>query len=142
MPKVTGATVAVTALILITLTGCAGAPESAGDESPEPVASPSATPEGTAAPLVAETPAESTQVDAETAYLEFLRAHPREGTVIPNATDAQRLEAGYKICALLAQGEEGQDITVIEGEQRNPESGTYIDSYDMYSAAATSGLCK
>lgn len=141
MPKVTAATVAVTALLLISLTGCAGAVDDAGDESTGPAASETATPTESAGPLVAEKPAETDEGDAETAYLEFLRDHPREGTVIPNATDEQRLEAGYKICALLAQGEEGQDITVIEGEQRNPESGYYIDSFDMLSAAASAGLC-
>lgn len=138
MKKVTAA---LAVLLALTLSGCAGDAEDAGEESTAPVVSASATPEESAAPLVAETPAESAQEDVETAYLEFLRDHPREGTVIPNATDAQRLEAGYKICALLAEGEEGQDITVIEGEQRNPDSGTYIDSYDMLSAAAVSGLC-
>lgn len=137
MPKRTAATITAAALILLTLTGCAGTPEEAPSEAQS---APQSAPAETAEPLVAETPADTDRGDAEAAYLKFLADHPRQGTIIPNATDEQRLAAGYEICERLAAGEEGDDISVIEGEERN-EYGAYVDSYDMYSAAVTTGLC-
>lgn len=135
-------TLAATALLLLALTGCAGVAETASTDEPEDSQTATSAPEETETPLVAETPAEPEQTDAEAAYLKFLADHPRQGTVIPNATDEQRLAAGYEICAQLAEGKEGNEITVIEGETRNPDSGYYMDSFDMYSAAVTAGLCE
>lgn len=133
---------AIGVLLAITLTGCAGTPESAPIEAEQAATSTAGQAEETPEPLVAEEPAEAEPTDAEAAYLKFLADHPRQGTVIPDATDEQRLTAGYQVCALLAEGKEGTEITVIEGEPRNPDSGFYMDSFDMYSAAVTAGLCE
>lgn len=136
-------TIAATALLLLVLTGCAGTPETDPSETEQAGHTTTGqTPDETPEPLVAETPAAPEQTDAEAAYLKFLADHPRQGTLIPNATDEQRLAAGYEICAQLAEGKEGNEITVIEGETRNPDSGYYMDSFDMYSAAVTAGLCE
>jgi hypothetical protein len=135
------AAVAAAVLLAATLTGCSAATSDAQPRSFAQTAQGQPDTTESPEPLVAETPAEISPDDAEAAYLKFLADHPRKGTIIPNATDEQRLAAGYEICKRLAAGEEGTDITVIEGEQRAPESGYYLDSFDMLSAASSSGLC-
>jgi len=122
------ATVALVALLA--LTGCAGGAESAGDESTAPVATESA------APLVAETPVSDVS-ESEAAFLEaFREVQTTYASVIPDATDEQLLEAGYEACDRLAAGEASTDISLIEGEERNPQSEMYLDSVTIVSAAA------
>lgn len=113
--------IAVAVLVALTLTGCAGTSDDAGDES--------------AAPLVAESPAATDNKGGdEAAYLEDVRAALPSTTVIPNATDEQLLEAGWEACERREAGEPGDDISVIEGEERN-DYGIYLDSQAIVGAA-------
>ncbi|CAN7267826.1 DUF732 domain-containing protein [Microbacterium foliorum] len=111
--------IAAAVLVALTLTGCAGTPDKAADES--------------AAPLVAESPAEVEGGD-EATYLEDVRAALPSTTVIPDATDEQLLEAGWEACERREAGEPGDDISVIEGEERN-DYGIYLDSQAIVGAA-------
>lgn len=131
--KITAASVALTALLVLGLTGCAGTGTDAGDASTAPVASESV------APLVAEEPAVPEGGD-EAAYLEEVRDRLPATTVIPNATDEQLIAAGWEACAQREAGVSGDDLTVIEGEQRNEITGAYRDSAAIL-AAARVGLC-
>lgn len=54
-------------------------------------------------------------------------------TQIPDATDAQLLEAGYKACDRIESGEPSEDISLIEGETRT--RGYYMDSGAIITAA-------
>lgn len=131
MPKVTAATLAVTALMLITLTGCASAAGDAGDERTAPAASESA------APLVAETPAPSDPGgdDAEQAFLDYVRENLPTPTSIPDATDEQLLTAGEDACSRLAAGEPADGMVVVDGEQPW-ENGYYYDSSAIVGGAS------
>lgn len=132
MPKVTAATLAVTGLLLIALTGCSGGAHDAGDERTSPVASESA------APLVAETP--ETDPNEEGFLKSFRDLQVTYPSIIPNATDEQLLAAGLEACERLAAGEESTDISLIEGEKRAETSQMYLDSISIVTAARTT-LC-
>ena len=123
--------VAVTALLLLALTGCAGAPESAASD-PEQVSE-------TAAPLVAETPAEPEGNEAEEQYVAALRDALRPNNVVPDATDEQLIAAGLDACEKLNSGVTGDDLTVIEGEERN--SGGYYEDSGVIATQARLFLC-
>ena len=134
MPKVTAATLAVTALIVLGLTGCTGTPESSGDERTAPTVADSPAPSPTRDPLVAETPEE---VNADEQFVAEARdrlAGLGAATSIPNATDDQLVDAGREACEQLVAGMPFNDVSVIEGEQR--VQGSYLDS----AAIATAGL--
>lgn len=133
MPKVTGATVAVTGLLLIALTGCAGGVESAGDESTAPVVSESATPEETAAPLTAETIDPGTS-DADQIFLEYVDASLQPDTQIADAADSSLIDAGHNACEQIHSGVPIEDVRVIDGETPNA-SGYYADSSSIRNAA-------
>ncbi len=130
---------AAAAVLLLSLTGCAGA-------TPSTDAKPSATPTETVAPLKAETPTETAPADPEAAFLDAMHTRlkaerpPIEETQIPNASDEQLLEAGKNACAQLASGAGVRDVRVIEGEKAN-ELGYFIDSQDI-AKAAEQDLCK
>jgi hypothetical protein len=68
-----------------------------------------------------------------------VRANLRPDNVIPNATDAQLLDAGEKACAAIAAGEDTLTLSVIDGEQPNG-AGSYDDSATIVTAARAS-LC-
>ena len=123
--------IAVAALLLLTLTGCAGAPESAASE-PEQASE-------SAAPLVAEAPAEPEGDEAEQLYVEALRGALRPNNVIPDATDEQLIAAGLDACEKLSSGVTGDDLTVIEGEERN--SGGYYEDSGVIATQARLFLC-
>lgn len=119
----------VAAALLLTLTGCSGAPANAGDERTAPAATESA------APLVAET-TEPEAANPHAAYLDGVRALLPEKTQIPDATDEQLIAAGMAACERLAAGEASDLISVIEGETPNG-LGSYNDSGMIVSAART-----
>jgi len=85
-------------------------------------------------PLTAESP--SAEADnGEAAFLAEVRENLRPDNVIPNATDEQLLQAGYRACELLANRQNGEEISVIDGEQTD-QSGYYRDSAQIVTAAA------
>lgn len=131
MKKVTAA---LAVLLALTLTGCAGGPEDAGDERTAPVASESATPEESAAPLTAEKPAnEGDGPDAK--FLEYVRGALLPETQIGNATDEQLIEAGHEACEQLEAGTALEDVRVVEGETANTSTGAYYDTSAILSGA-------
>lgn len=123
MPKVTGVTIAATALILMALTGCAGGADDAGGSAES------------AAPLVAESPQAPAVDDADVAFLESVRANLPADTIIPNATDEQLLVAGKDACDQRADDPTGDNISVIEGEERSEETGYFMNSQPIVNAA-------
>lgn len=131
MPKITAASVALTALVFLALTGCTGAVESAPDE-PQDTATTSV--EETVAPLVAESPKPTTVDNAESAFLEYVRANLLPQTQIPDATDAQLIAAGQESCVRRAAGESTDGMVVVEGEQPY-ENGYYYDSIPIITGA-------
>lgn len=113
--------------MLLTLTGCT-----------QTISDPPATePTQTTAPLTAESPAVQEVSDA--AYLDMVRETLPANTQIPNATDAQLVDAGERACAELAAGTDTSTLSVIEGEQDNGY-GAYLDSGAIISAARAT-LC-
>lgn len=132
MPKVTAAVLAV--LVVLTLTGCAGTPESGANE-PEQASE-------TAAPLVAETPAEEAVSDVDAAFVEDVRRALSNGreTSIPDATDAQLLTAGYEACEQLANGVSEAEVHVVEDEQPDDMYGQYPESF-IIAGVATGRIC-
>lgn len=124
------ASIAIAALIALTLTGCA----STADETPSaPQSTPSATPDA----LVAETPAAGEADDAEAAFVEKfheVRATMPGDSQIPNATAEQLLTAGEEACSRLDTGESSDTIVLIDGEEKNG-AGYYSDSGAIISSA-------
>lgn len=127
MPKVTAATLAVTGLLLIALTGCSAGADDAGGERTAPTATESATAEESA-PLVSESP-EATEADPTPGPIEYTpepTAEADTGTgedaYIASAqeylsgwgyrsfTDDQVLSAGLYACE-----SSNPDLIVIEG---------------------------
>lgn len=143
MPKVTAATIAVTALLLFALTGCSGAVDGASDESTDRVVTEESTAEtpassGTADPLVAEEPGAQ---DAQTAYLDFVRGRLSTfPTQIPNATDDQLLAAAKDACDRIRAGESVEGMSVIQDEQPSEIGGYFFDSNAII-AGAQMHLC-
>ncbi|WP_193596066.1 hypothetical protein [Microbacterium sp. YJN-G] len=127
-----------TAAVLVIGGGTAYALTSNGDE-PAPVETVTSTtaptdtttPEATAEsePIVAESPAPPVAAnDPEAAYLIEVHARlARIQTQIPNVTDEQLLAAAYEACEILAPNQTGEDLSLIEGEERSPH-GYYQDS--------------
>lgn len=125
---------ALAAVLVLTLTGCAGGADEAGDVRTAPAVSESS------APLVAEEPSNDTD-EAEAAFLDAFRAIQHTyASVIPDATDEQLLAAGYDACERLAAGEVSTDISLIDGEERNAQSEMYLDSVSIIGAAVPN-LC-
>lgn len=134
MPKITAARIAVTALILVSLTGCTSTDDGAGTE---PVGFANVQQDATPMPepLVAETPGAESTVD-EADFLAEARSRFTTATQIPDATDEQLIEAGWAACAYLEAGNNPDDLTVIEGETRNlGEDGYFMDSAAIATAA-------
>lgn len=125
---------AIAAVLLLGLTGCA---QSAGNTSEERVSPATAE---SAEPLVADAPSDepstADQSEAEAAFLAAFRdIQQTYASVIPDATDEQLLASGYEACERLAAGETSTDISLIDGEQRNPQSEMYLDSVSIIGAA-------
>lgn len=136
------ASIAVAVLVALTLTGCAGTADDAGDASAAPVTSESPAPEETTAPLVAETPSEASTDDAEAVFIEKfheIRATMPGDTFIPNATDEQLIAAGREGCERLDAGETSDTISLVDGETKNG-ADYYSDSGAILTAARQS-LC-
>lgn len=123
--------VAATAAVLLLLTGCSGM------QSQENVAVNTA-PSETSAPLTAETPT-ATAATGDAAFLDEVRANLRPDNVIPDATDAQLLEAGERACEVIATTANTNEVSLIDGEPTNG-LGYYSDSAVIISAARTT-LC-
>ncbi|MFE2772300.1 DUF732 domain-containing protein [Microbacterium resistens] len=133
MPKRTSAaSIAVAAVLLLTLAGCAGTPESPAAEPTTPATTESA------APLTAEEPT-PTDSAPDTEYLKLVRAGMQPDTVIPDASDDQLLDAGNTACDQMRAGTPVTDLRLIDGEQPNG-LGTYVDSQNIGSSAMSS-LC-
>lgn len=133
-PRLIAATAAV---MLLALTGCSGGIEINATSDRTPAASetmastPVPTESETVAPLVAETPASS---EGDAKFLEYVRSELLTDTQIPNATDAQLVDAGHAACEQLLAGTQPEDVRVIEGEQPS-SSGYYMDSLTIRSGA-------
>lgn len=117
--------VAVAAVLLFALTGCA--------------APASETPAESVAPLVAESPSASAAGVDEAAFLEDVRENLPTNTQIPDATDEQLLAAGARACEELAAGTPGDQISVVENETPGA-LGTFDDSGAIVTAASVN-LC-
>lgn len=134
MPKITAALTSAIVAVLI-LTGCAAAsddvavPGASETESVGPSASEAAE------PLVASTPTIAADGN-ELLYIEKVRELlAGVKTQIPDATDQQLLAAGAETCERYEAGEDPEQMSVIEGETRNPDSGLYVDTLSIVSAA-------
>ncbi|WP_417510556.1 DUF732 domain-containing protein [Microbacterium sp.] len=131
------ASIALAALIALTLTGCAGA----ADETPSaPQSTTQSTPSATPDSLVAETPAAEEADDASAAFVEKfheVRATMPGDSQIPNATDEQLLAAADEACSRLDAGETSDTIVLIDGEEKNG-AGYYSDSAAIMVAARDS----
>lgn len=127
-------TAALGVLLVLALTGCAGAAETTADERTAPVTTESA------APLEAETPTAQPVDDTEAVFLKKfheIRATMPGETFIPNATDDQLLAAAEEACDRLATGETSDTISLIEGETKNG-ADYYSDSGAIITAARQS----
>lgn len=136
MPKRTAATAALAVVFALTLTGCAGTPESAGDERPAPSASESTAPSATPEPLEAEMPANADDPDAK--FLAYVRDTLLPDTQIPNATDAQLIEAGHEACRQLESGTPHEEVRVVDGETPHPSTGYHYDTSAIMGGAVLS----
>lgn len=126
------ARIAVTVLVALTLTGCAGTPDNGGDERTAPTVTETAEP--SAAPLTAETPEVDVTPNAETAYLAAVRDALPVNTSIPNASDGQLVEAGWEACEQIRSGTDPGDVRLVDGEQSNG-ADIYADSSAIMNAA-------
>lgn len=134
MPKITAARIALTALIVLSLTGCAGTVDAAPSE---PQDATQAAPSETTTPLVAEKSSTATAdaAELEAAYLVEVRDRlSKIHTQIPNATDEQLIATAYEACDRIAEGTSGEDMTLIEGETRT--NGYYMDTAAISTSAA------
>lgn len=126
-------TAALTVLLALTLSGCAGGPESAPSE-PVEVAESAAE---TVAPLVAEEPDQLTSEDAsDEQFLAYVRDNLLPETQVPNATDEQLIAAGRDACEQLESGVAYEDVRVVEGEQPH-SNGNYYDSSAIMNGAVS-----
>lgn len=129
-------TVAATLLLLLVLTGCAGTPNDDVADEPQASETSQSAPEETETPLVAETPEPNAN---EAQYVEELRSALRPNNVIPNATDEQLIAAGLDACEQLNVGVSGDNLTVIEGEERS--AGGYYEDSAVIATQARLFLC-
>lgn len=139
------ATATAIVAVLLLLAGCS----TGGQENTALNGAPTVAPTDSAsvAPLVAEAPSESAPPEASTpdsAYLAAIK-EARAGAVlsrktqIPDATDAQLLEAGREACARVAAGEVPETVSVISGE--TPDAAGYFTDSSAILGAAQKTLC-
>ena len=122
---------AVSAALLLALTGCAGNPsgadESDSDATPTSVES--------AAPLTAESSTPSAEPDAADAgFLQYIDEELPPATSIANATDEQLIAAGHDACEQAAAGVAWEDIRLVDGEEPTA-NGDYLDSSAILNGA-------
>lgn len=128
---------ALAVLLVLTLTGCSGASDQAGDESPSPVATETATP--TAAPTPSETPeaaptATVATTPAEEAFLAVVLSDlAGEETAL---TEQQALDAGHYACEQIAALPEGATIIDRYNIRPLPESTEGANSVIVREAIA------
>ncbi len=136
MPKINRGVIAAIVALLV-FTGCAGGPATDSPAAPQTqVEQPTDAPTPEPEPLVAETP--SIDPD-EAAYIEYVRGKLRPNNVVPDATDEQLVAAGLEGCALFDAGVDPDDLSVIEGEER--DSGGYFEDSSVIVTAARMILC-
>lgn len=116
----------------LTLTGCAGSPDSAGDGSMSPA---EATPPETPKPIVAAEP-EFNDVDAQ--FLFELRKRTDQLTIV-EASDEGLVAAGHAACDALAVDPDLNALRLVEGEQPL-DDGRYFVSV-VIGTHATKYLC-
>ena len=139
MPKVTAAALAVTAIVLLALSGCAAPGGNTPDERTSPETSESAAPTETPEPLVAETPdASGTGTEADAKFLQYVRDHLLPETQVPNATDEQLITAGHDACEQLRSGVALEDVRVVDGETAHPSTGGFYDTSAIMGGAILS----
>lgn len=139
MPKVTAATLAVTAILLLGLAGCAAPDGSPAAETTAPETSEPAAPTTSPDPLAAETPdASSTGADSDEGFLDYVRDNLLPETQIPNATDEQLIAAGHEACKQLESGVALEDVRVVEGEAAHETTGYFYDSIAIRDGAIRS----
>ena len=131
MPKI----LALAAVLLLTLIGCAGSVE---DAPSEPQGSSQSTPTESTAPLVAETPVAPTVDAADAAFLEYVRENVLPETQIPNATDEQLIAAGHDACEQLESGVALENVRVVDGETPHPSTSAYYDTSAIMGGAILS----
>lgn len=131
MPKVTAATLAVTALILLGLTGCADTAENAADERRGSETADSPSPEASPDELVAKAPSVD---DAEQRFLDYVRAELLPTSGIADASDAQLIDAGHEGCEQVKSGVPLEEIRLVEGEEPTA-AGYYMDTSAIFSGA-------
>lgn len=106
---------AVTAVLLLALTGCAGTPDSSGDDRTAPAASESPA----AAPATVE-PTTTEEVDVEKYFLE-------SGFVAQiDLSDEDKLAAGYYACEQVEAG--NLEVVAIEGLEADLNTVFVADS--------------
>lgn len=129
---------AITAVALLTLTGCA---ESAGNATADRTVATSATaaPSETPEPLIAETPEASPQDGLDEQFIAWVREHLRPDNIVPNATDEQLLTAGQDGCSQIRDDVAPDDLTVIAGEER--DGGGYFRDSSVIITGARMFLC-
>lgn len=132
--------IAATVLVALTLTGCAGPGDDAGDERVAP-ASASEEASETPVPLEAEEPGSATDDEAQSAFLEFVRGRLETfPSQIPDATDAQLFAAAVDACERIRSGESVEKMSVIDGEEPSEVGGYFYDSNAII-AGAQMHLC-
>lgn len=136
MPKITAASAALTALIIVSLTGCSNSAEKTPDAQPQgfaDVQTETTSPE----PLVAEAPtatgapATGSREEQFAERVKFYLDIDPASNQVPNATAEQLIVAGYAACEKRAAGEKISEFSVIEGE-------TTINDYYWTSSQITS----
>lgn len=120
MPKVTAATLAVTALIVLGLTGCTGTPESTGDERTAPQTSESP------AAVETETPDEPELSETEQAWVD------NETWDTFAIAKEDRLPSAMLACEEFAAGKTTQEMTL---------PGVPADLTDYFANGARDWFC-
>lgn len=130
-----------TAAVLVVGGGTAYALSTNGQAATAPAlieATATTTPTATesAAPLVAETPAPLAAAEnANDAFLIEARSRlAKIRTQIPDATDAQLLDAAHEACERIEGGESSAEMSLIEGETKS-DAGYFMDSGAIITSA-------
>lgn len=134
------ASIAVVALLALTLTGCAGVADDAGNERSEPVATETAAP--SAAPTTPETPEAAPTVSvastpAEEAFLAVVVSDlAGEETTL---TEQEALDAGHYACEQIAALPEG--ATIIDRYNIKPLPGLTDGANSVIVREAIANFC-
>lgn len=143
VPKITGGvTAAIAVLLALTLTGCGdddtvstGDAAARGFAGTTDTSSPTPSASENGEPLTARTAVPSDTDDTAT-YIEYVRGKLLANTQIPDASDDQLVDAGWRACELLDSGTNPDDLTVIDGEERaGGDTGYFQDSATIATGA-------